>query len=58
MWEWVVKHRIFDPFLQIFPDGLRTLLIFYPSAYTVLLGGLVSWYPRFPSIEEALFLRE
>ena len=41
----------------IFPDGFCTLLIFYASAYyTVLQGGLVTWYPRFPSItEEALF---
>ena len=41
-----------------FPDdGFCTLLIFYVSAYTVLQGGLVSWYRRSPSIivEEALF---
>ena len=41
-----------------FPDGVSTLLIFYASAYTVLEGGIVSWYLRLPSIvEEALFLR-
>ena len=41
-----------------FPDGFCTLLVFYASAYMVLQGGLVPWYPRFPSIVgEALFLR-
>ena len=41
-----------------FPDGFCILLIFYAYAFTVLQGGLESWYPRYPSIvEEALFLR-